>query len=157
MARYIGGMMLLGWESNTCTCIWQKSVKLEGGNLSLGMGNPRFTTLCMKHWLHAICLVKYCNTHSIYGRASIAWGGKPEFIKCPQTLSQFSVLHATVILCLTWEWAWRQGQIPGYTRLYKHCKWLCMYPWPWKGHFLAVSKMSAKCIQKGFSLPTLRI
>ena len=33
-------MMLLGWESNTS--IWQKSAKLKGGNLSLGVGNSRF-------------------------------------------------------------------------------------------------------------------
>ena len=37
-------MMLLGWES-----IRQKSAKLEGGNFSLGVGNPRFPILCMKH------------------------------------------------------------------------------------------------------------
>ena len=52
----VGDMMLLGWESNTS--IWQKSAKLEGGNLSLGVGNPRFPTLCMKHFtfieLHCI-------------------------------------------------------------------------------------------------------
>ena len=41
----VGDMMLLGWES-----IWQKSAKFEGGNLSLGVGNPRFPTLCMKQW-----------------------------------------------------------------------------------------------------------
>ena len=39
-------MMLLGWESNAGT--WLKSAKLEGESLSLGVGNPRFPTLCMK-------------------------------------------------------------------------------------------------------------
>ena len=45
-----GDMMFLGWGSNTSTlCIWQKLAKLEGGNLSSGVGNPRFSMLCMKH------------------------------------------------------------------------------------------------------------
>ena len=37
-------MMLLGWESNTS--IWQKSAKIEGGNLNLAV---RLPTLGMKH------------------------------------------------------------------------------------------------------------
>ena len=44
----VGDMMLLGRESNTS--IWQKSAKLEGGNLSLGGGkslvpHPLYETL----------------------------------------------------------------------------------------------------------------
>ena len=35
----LGGMMLLGWESNTS--IWPKSAKPERGNVTLGVGNPR--------------------------------------------------------------------------------------------------------------------
>ena len=33
--------MLLGWESTCNTSIWQKSAKLEGGNLSLGGGKSQ--------------------------------------------------------------------------------------------------------------------
>ena len=45
-------MMLLGWE-----CIWQKSAKFDGGNLSLGMGNPHplYETLYTHlFWLSAL-------------------------------------------------------------------------------------------------------
>ena len=35
----VGDVMLLGWESNT-SIIWQKSAKVEGGNLSLRVGSP---------------------------------------------------------------------------------------------------------------------
>ena len=34
------------------TSIWQKLEKLDGGKLDLRGGNPRFPTLCMKHYFH---------------------------------------------------------------------------------------------------------
>ena len=51
----IGTWWFLGWESNR-----QKSAKLEGGNLSLGVGNPSFPTLCMKHccFFYSVCASK---------------------------------------------------------------------------------------------------
>ena len=41
--------MFLGWESNMS--IGQESAKLEVGKLSLGVGNPMFPSLGMKHCL----------------------------------------------------------------------------------------------------------
>ena len=51
-------MMLLGWENNTS--VRQKSAKLEEGNLSLGVRNPRFPTLSMKHWSPVSQCVNVC-------------------------------------------------------------------------------------------------
>ena len=46
----VGDMMLLGWESNISK-VWQKSAKVEGGNLILGVGNPTF---CIKHCYESV-------------------------------------------------------------------------------------------------------
>ena len=67
-----GDMMLLRWEST-----WQKSAKLEGGNLCLEMENSRFSTLCMKHWYEHVCLnynyKRSWDLHSCQGSILKGW------------------------------------------------------------------------------------